>query len=104
MESETTVDSCSSKTLFLNFLVVVDHTPRIWARNLEDSRNVSHMAKLMTTIIEFLCDIMIYSYFSFSCWLSVEQGTIFGFVAPMLVVILVRICQILHKIILVNHY
>jgi hypothetical protein len=26
-----------------------------------------------------------------SCWLSVEQGTIFGFVAPMLAIIFVRI-------------
>ena len=24
-----------------------------------------------------------------SCWLSVEEGTVFGFVAPMLVIILV---------------
>jgi len=27
----------------------------------------------------------------FSCWLSVEQGTIFAFVAPMMAIIIVRI-------------
>ena len=26
-----------------------------------------------------------------SCWLSVEEGTIFGFVAPMLAILLVRL-------------
>ena len=59
MESETTVDSCSSKTSCLDFTVIVDHIPiYVWARNLKDGRNVSHMVKLMTTSIEFLCDII----------------------------------------------
>ena len=33
-----------------------------------------------------------------SCWMSVDKGTIFGFVAPMLAIILVRKCTIQFKV------
>ena len=41
----------------------------------------------------YIQDVIFYDYhfnFMCSCWLSAEKGTIFGFVAPMLVIILVR--------------
>ena len=61
MESEITVEICFSMT---------QYCINSWC-----------MYCLIDTILS-------YSYIS-SCWLSVEKGTIFGFVGPMLAIILV---------------
>ena len=55
---------------------------------------LAYLLKQQQRVLFMLC---ITTLTMHSCWLSSEQGTIYGFVAPMLVVILVSQCQNCHN-------